>query len=118
MKKNIQICCILWKPSGSTGVKIVKADIIKTKEYGVLTDRYQVAGGAFAFFKLRGEYRMERIGRDRVERVARIYASNKDASQALGITLGSFGRLCRKFAIETPYARRRRRKGSVGLDFD
>ena len=31
---------------------------------------------------------MERISRERVERVARIYASNKDASQALGITLG------------------------------
>ena len=51
---------------------------------------------------------MERISRERVERVARIYASNKDASQALGITLGSFGRLCRKFGIATPYVRRRR----------
>ena len=51
---------------------------------------------------------MERISRERVERVARIYASNKDASQVLGITLRSFGRLCRKFGIETPYARRRR----------
>ena len=51
---------------------------------------------------------MERISRERVERVARIYASNKDASQVLGITLGSFGRLCRKLGIETPYARRRR----------
>jgi hypothetical protein len=56
---------------------------------------------------------MERIGRERVERVARVYASNKDASQALGITLGSFGRLCRKFEIETPYARRRRHKDGV-----
>jgi hypothetical protein len=75
-----------------------------------------VAGGAFAFLELIGEQRMERIVRDRVERVARIYGSNKDASQALGITLGSFGRLCRKFAIETPYARRRKR--SFGRDFD
>ena len=59
------------------------------------------------------EHHMERIGQEGVERVARIYASNKDASQALGITLGSFGRLCRKFGIETPYARRRRRLSRV-----
>ena len=52
---------------------------------------------------------MEKIGRERVERVARIYASNKGASQAISIALGSFGRLCRKFGIETPHARRRRR---------
>ena len=37
---------------------------------------------------------MEKIGRERVKRVARIYASNQDASQAFGIALGSFGRLC------------------------
>ena len=63
------------------------------------------------------EQHMERIGRERVERVARIYHSNKDASQALGITLGSFGRLCRKFGIETPYARRRQRlyKARLGV---
>ena len=61
---------------------------------------------------------MERIGQERVERAARIYASNKDASQALGITLGSFGMLCRKFGIEAPYARRRRRidKSRIGSD--
>ena len=56
---------------------------------------------------------MEKITRDRIERVARIYASNTEASAALGIALGSFGRLCRRYDIETPYARRRRRLHSV-----
>ena len=52
---------------------------------------------------------MQKTDRKRVERAARIYASNKDASKALGIALGSFGRLCQQYGIETPYARRRRR---------
>jgi len=52
---------------------------------------------------------MQKTARERVERVARIYASNKDASRALGISLGSFGRLCRQYGIETPYERRRKR---------
>ena len=51
---------------------------------------------------------MAKIERERVERVARIYASNQEASQALGIVMQSFGRLCREYGIETPYARRRR----------
>ncbi len=46
--------------------------------------------------------------RDQIERVARIYASNEDAAQALGIVMRSFSRLCRRHGIETPYARRRR----------
>jgi hypothetical protein len=53
---------------------------------------------------------MSRIERERIERVARIYASNEDASRALGIAMRSFGRLCRQYGIETPYARRRRRR--------
>ena len=52
---------------------------------------------------------MEKIARDRLERVARIYANNQDASRALGIAAGTFGRLCRQYGIETPYARKRRR---------
>ena len=52
---------------------------------------------------------MRGIDRERVERVARIYGSNEEASQALGIALRSFSRLCRRYGIETPYARRRRR---------
>ncbi len=46
--------------------------------------------------------------KDTIARVARVYKSNQDASSALGITLRSFGRLCRKFDVETPYAKRRR----------
>ena len=46
------------------------------------------------------------IERARVERVARVYASNQEASQALGITLRSFNRLCHKYGVESPYARR------------
>ena len=50
---------------------------------------------------------MERFDKDRIERAARIYASNQDAGLALGIAPGSFGRLCRRFGIKTPQARRR-----------
>jgi hypothetical protein len=49
------------------------------------------------------------ITREQVERVARIYKSNEGAGQALGINMRSFSRLCRRYDIETPYARRRRR---------
>ena len=51
---------------------------------------------------------MRGIDRESLERVARVYNQNKDASQALGITSHHFARLCRTFDIETPYARRRR----------
>lgn len=57
---------------------------------------------------------MRKIERERIERVARLYASNEEASQALGIAPGSFSRLCRLYGIETPYARRRRRWQEVG----
>ena len=49
------------------------------------------------------------IERDRIERAARIYASNRDAGLALGIAPSSFGRLCRRYGVETPKARRQRR---------
>ena len=49
------------------------------------------------------------ITREQVERVARMYRTNEDASRALGIAMRSFGRLCRKYGIETPYVRKRRR---------
>ena len=52
---------------------------------------------------------MEAVLRDIVERAARIYHSNSDASAALGIEMRSFGRLCRRYEVETPYARKRRR---------
>ena len=47
------------------------------------------------------------FGRDQIERVARVYKCNQDASLALGITTRSFSRLCRKYDIESPFARRR-----------
>ncbi len=52
---------------------------------------------------------MEQFDRERIERAARIYRSNRDAGLALGIAPGSFGRLCRRYGIETPKARRQRR---------
>lgn len=52
---------------------------------------------------------MAKIARERIERAARIYASNRDAGMALGIAPGSFGRLCRHYDIPTPQDRRRRR---------
>jgi hypothetical protein len=58
---------------------------------------------------------VEKIAR---ERAARLYASNQDASRALGIAAGTFGRLCRQYGIETPHARRRRPPRRIGLDAD
>ena len=51
---------------------------------------------------------MAKIARARIERAARIYASNADAGLALGIAPGSFGRLCRHYGIDTPKIRRLR----------
>jgi hypothetical protein len=56
---------------------------------------------------------VQKTPRQLIERAARLYASNKEASQALGIALGSFGRLCQQYGIETPYARKRRRRGET-----
>ena len=57
-----------------------------------------------------GESNMPKIEKDRIERAARIYASNHDAGLALGIAPGSFGRLCRRYGVETPQARKKRRR--------
>jgi hypothetical protein len=48
------------------------------------------------------------IDRQQIERVARMYRSNQDASRALGITIRSFNRLCHKYEVESPYYRHRR----------
>ena len=53
------------------------------------------------------------IERDRIERAARIYASNRDAGLALGIAPSSFGRLCRRYGVETPKVRRQRRHSDL-----
>lgn len=48
------------------------------------------------------------ITREQVERAARLYKTNQYASEALGVVMPVFGRLCRRYGIETPYARKRR----------
>lgn len=48
--------------------------------------------------------------RDRIEKVARMYRTNKDAAAALSIAPGSFSRLCRQYGVETPQAARRRKQ--------
>lgn len=53
---------------------------------------------------------MQKVPKDWIERAARVYNSNADASRALGIAGGTFGRLCRQYGIETPFARQRRRR--------
>jgi hypothetical protein len=49
------------------------------------------------------------IDKHRIERVARMYGSNKEAAAALGIQPGSFGRLCRLYDVATPIQRRRQK---------
>lgn len=56
---------------------------------------------------------MRKVPKDQIERAARLYRSNKDASLALGITLQAFGRICRRYEVETPHARRRRRQNEA-----
>ncbi|MFT5091092.1 MAG: hypothetical protein ACI906_004141 [Candidatus Latescibacterota bacterium] len=48
------------------------------------------------------------IPREQIERAARVYKTNLDAGRALDISVHHFSRLCRRYGIETPYARRRR----------
>ena len=55
------------------------------------------------------------VSRSEIERAARLYNTNKEASEALGIHPRSFARSCRKFGILTPYARRRQaRRAKAG----
>ena len=50
---------------------------------------------------------------DQIERVARVFHSNQDASRALGINPQAFSRLCHQNGIGTPYARMRRRRQRI-----
>lgn len=50
------------------------------------------------------------IERERIERAARLYSTNEAAGRALGIDPRSFSRLCRRYGVETPYARRLRER--------
>lgn len=54
---------------------------------------------------------MEKIAKERIERVARIYKSNREASRALGMAPESFARACRRYRIDTPYMRQMKRRG-------
>ncbi|MFA6109009.1 MAG: hypothetical protein WDA75_09570 [Candidatus Latescibacterota bacterium] len=56
---------------------------------------------------------MNPTSKDRVELVARVYATNQDASRALGITMRGFGCLCRRYGIESPWARTQRSRRSA-----
>jgi len=51
----------------------------------------------------------KKTDRGRIERMARMCNDNTYAAQTLGISRGTFGRLCREYGIETPNARSRRR---------
>ena len=53
---------------------------------------------------------MQEVPKAQLERAARIYKSNKDASQALGMALESFGRACRRYG--TPLSVIGLRRGS------
>lgn len=53
---------------------------------------------------------MEKIAKERIERVARIYKSNREASRALGMAPESFARACRRYRIDTPYMRQMKRR--------
>ena len=53
---------------------------------------------------------MRKITKEELERVARIYKNNTEASAALGMARGSFSRACRRAGVETPYRRSQRRR--------
>lgn len=53
---------------------------------------------------------MSSVSKDALERVARMYKSNKEASQAIGLHPRSFARLCRQHGILTPYVRQQHQR--------
>ena len=53
------------------------------------------------------------ITREELERVARMYKTNRDACAALHISYASFIRFCRQYDIEPPNSRRQRLKREV-----
>ena len=57
---------------------------------------------------LQGE--RQQITRFEVERVARVYRVNRDAYRALGVSDKTFLKLCRRYRVETPCERSRRRR--------
>ena len=51
-----------------------------------------------------------KLTREELVRAARMYRTNKDAAEALGVAIGSFSRACRREGIETPYVRARQQR--------
>jgi hypothetical protein len=51
---------------------------------------------------------MTEIDKERLERAARIYKTNKEASEALRISGETFSAACKEHDIETPYFRKLR----------
>ena len=50
------------------------------------------------------------VTRAQLERAVRMYRTNKDAFEALGVCDKTFVRLCRRYSIETPAERKERMK--------
>ena len=55
---------------------------------------------------------MPSITYEQLARVARLYASSKEAATALGITRQTFVRQCRKHGLDTPYHRRQKERAA------
>ena len=58
----------------------------------------------------KGRRIQEVLEHHRVERAARMYRTNKDAAEAMGIRPNSFYRYCKRHGIETPNQRAKARK--------
>ena len=52
--------------------------------------------------------RKSEVSRRQLERAARMYRTNRDATRALGVGNSTFYKLCRQFEIEMPVERMRR----------
>jgi hypothetical protein len=42
------------------------------------------------------------LQREQVERCSRMYKTNKFAADAMGVSTGSFSRMCKRYSIESP----------------
>jgi len=57
-----------------------------------------------------------RVTRTQVERAARMYRTNRDATRALGIGNNTFYKLCKEYNIEMPVERIRRVRSRQSYD--
>ena len=53
------------------------------------------------------------VTKEQVERTARLCSSNQFADESLGVCPGAFGRLCKKYGIESPTQREKKRHRTV-----